>query len=114
ESLVDMLFMEMRRTAASSWRTRLGGLLLRPALRGVASRLDYRRYGAAPLLGVRGAVFVAHGRSDAQAIENAIRTAATAVEQGMLDALSATSEAPAGHAAGGTNRSEAGPTPEAS
>lgn len=89
EGLIEMIFAEMRSVAAESLRARIGGLLLRPSLRGMATRLDYRKYGAAPLLGVDGAVFVAHGRSDAGTIANAIRTAASAVDRGMIEALAA-------------------------
>jgi glycerol-3-phosphate acyltransferase PlsX len=39
-------------------------------------RLDYSEYGGAPLLGVRGACIICHGRSNANAIKNAIRVAA--------------------------------------
>lgn len=53
----------------------LGALLARPAFRAVRDRLDYAEYGGAPLLGVDGAVIVAHGRSNARAITNAIRVA---------------------------------------
>lgn len=89
EGLIEMIFTEMRAAASESVRTRVGGMLLRPALREMATRLDYRKYGAAPLMGVDGAVFVAHGRSDAGTVANAIRTAASAVERGMIEALAA-------------------------
>jgi glycerol-3-phosphate acyltransferase PlsX len=89
ESLVAELFGELRRLAGSSLRNRAGGALLLPALRGLAEQLDYRRYGAVPLLGVDGVVFVGHGRSDADTIASALRTAAAAVDHGMLDALKA-------------------------
>ena len=85
--LLTELFGEMRRLAGGSVRAKVGGALLLPILRGLSDQLDYRRYGAAPLLGVEGAVFVGHGRSDAETIANALRTAATAVDHGMLDAL---------------------------
>jgi len=65
----------------------LGGLLARPAFKAVAKRLDYREYGGGPLLGVDGVVIVAHGRSDAIAIKNAIRAAKKAVEGGILKAI---------------------------
>jgi glycerol-3-phosphate acyltransferase PlsX len=61
--------------------------LLRPALFGVRERLDYRRYGGAPLLGIDGVVMVGHGRSDGQAIASAVKTAAAAADSGVLDAL---------------------------
>jgi len=40
--------------------------------------LDYAEYGGAPLLGVKGVVIIAHGRSDRRAICNAIKAAAEA------------------------------------
>jgi glycerol-3-phosphate acyltransferase PlsX len=89
EALIDMVFREMRQVASESTRARLGGMLLRPALREMATELDYRKYGAAPLLGVDGTVLVAHGRSDMRTIANALQTAATAAERGMLAALAA-------------------------
>ena len=45
-------------------------------------KVDYREYGGACLLGVNGNVIVAHGRSQAKAIKNAIGLAKQTVEQG--------------------------------
>ena len=45
--------------------------------------LDYSEHGGAPLLGVKGVSIIAHGRSDARAVKNAIRVAAQAAESGM-------------------------------
>jgi len=47
-----------------------------------AKKLDYREYGGACLLGVNGNVIVAHGRSQAKAIKNAIALAKRTVERG--------------------------------
>jgi glycerol-3-phosphate acyltransferase PlsX len=49
--------------------------------------LDPSEEGAAPLLGVNGLVFIAHGRSDAHAIKSAIRVAKGAVEAKVLDGI---------------------------
>ena len=57
------------------------------------AQLDYRIHGAAPLLGIDGSVFIAHGASDAEAIENAIRSAAEDVGRGALAALRSAVEA---------------------
>jgi len=89
EGAIDVLFREIRSAAESTLRSRLGGLLLRPALRGIVQKTDYRQYGAAPLLGVDGAVFIGHGRSDARAIASAIRTAQRAVDHHLREALTA-------------------------
>jgi glycerol-3-phosphate acyltransferase PlsX len=87
EGMLQMLFGEMRRVAGSSLRARAGGALLLPALREVRDRLDYRSYGAAPLLGVAGCVFIGHGRSDPSAVANAIRSAHHAAERNLLVAM---------------------------
>ena len=67
--------------------TKIGGLLIRPAMRGVRKLMDPGEYGAATLLGVNGLVFIGHGRSDALAVQNAIRVAKEAVESKLVDAV---------------------------
>ncbi len=67
--------------------TKIGGLLVRPALGQLKKLLDPSEEGAAPLLGVNGLVFIGHGRSDAYAIKNAIRVAKNAAEAKVLDAM---------------------------
>jgi len=46
-------------------------------------RLDYREYGGACLLGVKGNIIIAHGRSQAKAIKNAIGLAKQTAERGI-------------------------------
>jgi phosphate acyltransferase len=87
EGVIAMLWEELAAVARSSWRGRLGGWLLMPGLRATRERLDYRRYGGAPLLGVNGLVYIGHGRSDARAIESALLSAAEGVQVGVLAAL---------------------------
>ncbi|NQU30165.1 MAG: phosphate acyltransferase PlsX [Anaerolineae bacterium] len=67
--------------------TKIGGLLVKPALGAMKSLLDPDDVGAAPLLGVDGLVFVGHGSSDAIAIKNAIRVAREAVEADVLKSI---------------------------
>jgi glycerol-3-phosphate acyltransferase PlsX len=66
---------------------KLGGALVRPALRSLRKLLDPSEEGAAPLLGVNGLVFIGHGRSDAQAIKNAVRVARQAAQANVLDSI---------------------------
>lgn len=87
EGLVGVLFDQMRTAANSSLRSKVGGALLLPALRGLRSRLDYRAYGAVPLLGVQGGVFIGHGRSDGAAVTSAIQNAYEAARGGMIRAM---------------------------
>lgn len=65
----------------------LGSLLAKPAFKAAGRRWDYREYGGAPLLGVNGVVIIAHGRSDALAIENAVRVAIQCVENHLVQTI---------------------------
>jgi glycerol-3-phosphate acyltransferase PlsX len=67
--------------------TKIGGLMVRPALGKIRKLLDPSDQGAAPLLGINGLVFIGHGRSDAVAIKNAVRVAKEAAESNVLDAM---------------------------
>jgi glycerol-3-phosphate acyltransferase PlsX len=64
----------------------LGSLLI-PALLRFRTKADYRTYGGAPLLGLKGVAIVAHGRSDAAAVLSAIRQAKEAVERGAVTGI---------------------------
>ncbi len=79
------LFSWVRDALRSDLRSKLGGLLVRPALRSIAARLDPAEYGAQPLLGVDGYAFIGHGSADARAVASAIRTAHRAVEGRLLE-----------------------------
>ena len=65
----------------------IGGLLVKPALGSIKKLLDPSEYGAAPLLGVNGLVFIGHGRSDVIAMKNAVRVAKEAAEAKVLGSL---------------------------
>ncbi len=81
--LVDLIQDEIK----SNPVTALGGALSLPAFRRVRKILDYSEYGGGPLLGVNGVVIIGHGRSNANAVKNAIRVAKQAVGCGMLDLI---------------------------
>jgi glycerol-3-phosphate acyltransferase PlsX len=65
----------------------MAGLLLKPAFRRLRHRLDYAEVGGAPLLGIDGTCIIAHGRSNARAIKNAIRVAVRCVEAKVPDSI---------------------------
>jgi glycerol-3-phosphate acyltransferase PlsX len=87
EAVASFLIGLLRQEIKAGLLTSVGGQLARPAFRRVASVLDPSEYGAAPLLGVDGLVFVGHGRSDAKALVNAIRVARQAVSAELLTAM---------------------------
>ncbi len=76
EALADLASRMLRDEIDATWRSRIGYLLVRPAIERFTESTDYAEYGAAPLLGVDGGCFVAHGRSNPKAIRSAIRRAA--------------------------------------
>lgn len=65
----------------------IGGLLARSAFTRVRRRLNPDEVGGAPLLGVNGVVIVAHGRSNAYAIKQAVGQARSAVEHDVVAAI---------------------------
>lgn len=81
------LFGWVRDALNSDLRSKLGGLLVKPALKRVAARMDPAEYGAQPLLGVNGYAFIGHGSADARAVASAVRTARTAVQAAALERL---------------------------
>ncbi len=76
EGLVDMFKKLLRESLEATISGKIGYALSKSALSEFQKRLDYSEYGGAPLLGVRGGCIICHGRSNANAIKNAIRVAA--------------------------------------
>jgi glycerol-3-phosphate acyltransferase PlsX len=87
EGTITTLLDALREEITSSRRGRVGGLLIRPAARGMRHRLDPETYGGAYLLGLRGLAVIAHGNSSRLAIANAIRLAARGVEHDVVNRL---------------------------
>jgi phosphate acyltransferase len=87
EGTIKAVLDALRSEIASTTRGKLGGLLIRPAARGLRARLDPDTYGGAYLLGLRGLVVIAHGNSNRRAIANAIRLAARGAEHDVVRRL---------------------------
>jgi glycerol-3-phosphate acyltransferase PlsX len=89
EGVAEFLFGSMRDAVRGHPLAMLGGLLIRGRLRAIRRRADWREFGGALLLGVSGVAVIAHGRSDARAIYNAIRVARDAVDGGVVPTIAA-------------------------
>jgi glycerol-3-phosphate acyltransferase PlsX len=76
EGLAVEIFGLLKKSIQSSLSSQVGYLFSRNAYKGLKQTIDYTEYGGAPLLGLRGVSVIAHGRSNANAIKNAIRVAA--------------------------------------
>ena len=84
EGVAEFLFSSMKDSVKGDPVASLGGMLLRPKLRAIRDRADWREFGGALLLGVNGVTVIAHGRSDARAVFNAIRVARDAVDREVV------------------------------
>jgi phosphate acyltransferase len=87
EAVARLITDVLRQELMSSFRTKMGGLLAKPAFGSIKKMMDPAEIGAAPLLGIDGLVFVGHGRSNAHAMTNAIRVAHQAVQANLLEEL---------------------------
>ena len=83
-------FINLRRVGqliSSAYHLQGRALLYDVGLGSLVKRMDYREYGGSCLLGVNGNVIIAHGRSQARAIKNAIGLAKQIVERGILQII---------------------------
>jgi glycerol-3-phosphate acyltransferase PlsX len=76
EGVADMITSMLRESLAATITRKIGYVLSRAAYSDFRKRVDYSEYGGAALLGVQGVCIICHGRSNANAIKNAIRVAA--------------------------------------
>jgi glycerol-3-phosphate acyltransferase PlsX len=76
EGLVEMIKSMLQESLESTITRKIGYVLSKAAFTDFKRRVDYSEYGGAPLLGVKGVCIICHGRSNANAIKNAIRVAA--------------------------------------
>lgn len=75
EGIVDVIKQMLQESLKATITRQIGYVLSRSAFLEFKKRVDYSEFGGAPLLGVRGVCIICHGRSNANAIKNAIRVA---------------------------------------
>ena len=68
-------------------RSKIGALLVKPALKETLKSFDSSQYGGAPLLGLNGLVVKTHGNSKAKEVCNSILQCVTFKEQGINDKI---------------------------
>lgn len=84
EGVSQTLLSAVRDAAMASTRAKLGGALLRPALRGVRDELDPEQQGGAYLLGLRSLGVVPHGRFTRKGFAQAILRARRGAEEDLV------------------------------
>ncbi len=75
EGLIQGLRTMLTDEVKKSFMAKAGMALLYPTVKKLLARFNYEKYGGTPLLGVKGAVLKAHGRSKRAAIVSAISAA---------------------------------------
>lgn len=76
EGLVEVTRQMLKESLDATITRKLGYVLARSAFADFKKRVDYSEFGGAPLLGVKGVCIICHGRSNVNALKNAIRVAA--------------------------------------
>lgn len=71
----------------TSLRSKIGALLVKPALKETLKAFDLEQYGGAPLLGLKGLVVKTHGSSKAIEIKNSVLQCVTFKEQKINDKI---------------------------
>lgn len=85
EGVVDAFTSFFKQEAKRSLLSIIGLFFLAPALKRFKKSFDYAETGGAPLLGVNGVSFIAHGKSDSRAIKNGLKNVKQAIETKMIE-----------------------------
>ena len=89
EGVGQTLISRVKKGMMSSLRSKIGALLVKPALKQTLKRFDTSQYGGAPLLGLKGLVVKTHGSSKSAEICNSILQCVTFTEQRMNEKIKA-------------------------
>ncbi len=87
EGVGATLISMVKKGLMSSFRSKMGALLIKPALKETLKSFDATQYGGAPLLGLKGLVVKTHGNSTANEIKNSILQCISFKEQGINDKI---------------------------
>ena len=87
EGLASTLLKKIKAGMLSSFRSKIGAFLVKPALKKTLKTFDASEHGGAPLLGLNGLVVKTHGSSKAIEVSNSIIQCVTFKEQGINDKI---------------------------
>lgn len=87
EGVGATLLSMVKKGLMSDLRSKIGALLIKPALKGTLKSFDASRYGGAPLLGLKGLVVKTHGNSKANEVKNSIIQCISFKEQEISDKI---------------------------
>ena len=85
EGVAKVILHELKGALMSSFVSKIGALMIKPALKGMIKTFDASEYGGAPMLGLKGLVVKSHGNSKAAEIEHALEQCITFKEKKIND-----------------------------
>lgn len=87
EGVAGNIFSVLKEEIYSSFKTKIGGMLLKSVFSKFKKDYDYKEYGGAGFLGVKSICVKAHGSSDAKALKNAIRQAKVFYDNRVIETI---------------------------
>lgn len=85
EGVAHVIMHGLKDAMLSTTRSKLGAVMLKPALKGMMKTFDVSTYGGAPMLGLRGLVVKTHGNSKAIEVQHSIEQCITFREKRIND-----------------------------
>lgn len=87
EGVVDTIFYMARNEVMKNIFSKIGFFLMKRNLKKLYRKIDYTEYGGAQLLGINGVCIIGHGRSNANAVKNAVGLARDFVVNQVQDKI---------------------------
>lgn len=87
EGLASTLLGKVKQGMMSSLRSKIGALLVKPALKETLKSMDTSDHGGAPMLGLKGLVVKSHGNSESGEIKNSILQCISFKEQNINEKI---------------------------
>jgi len=87
EGVGAVLISKVKEGMMATLRSKIGALLVKPALKNTLKSFDASEYGGAPLLGLNGLVVKTHGSSKAKEIKNTLIQCVTFKEQNINEKI---------------------------
>lgn len=87
EGVIETFFNMARNEVMKNIYSKIGFFLMKRNLKRLYKKVDYSEYGGAHLLGLRGVCIIGHGRSNPNAVKNAVRLARTFVKNKVQEKI---------------------------
>lgn len=87
EGVGATLISEIKKGMMSTFRSKIGALLVKPALKKTVKKFDASEYGGAPLLGLNGLVVKTHGSSKSKEVCNTLIQCVTFKQQNINEKI---------------------------